>query len=58
EKAVRVVHTLKPTLVSIDDERFTALCARLVAPGATGTAAWNSDADALSTAIEVLLGMR
>lgn len=58
EKAVRVVHTLKPTLASIDDERFTALCARLVAPGAIGTAAWNSDADALSTAIEVLLGMR
>lgn len=58
EKAVRVVHTLKPTLVSIDDERFTALCARLVAPGAIGTAAWDSDADALSTAIEVLLGTR
>lgn len=55
DKAVRVVHTLKPTLVSIDGDRFTALCARLVAPGAAGSVAWNTDADALATAIEALL---
>jgi len=55
DKAVRVVHTLKPVLAGIDAERFTNLCARLVAPGAAGTAAWNADADALSGAVEELL---
>lgn len=58
DKAVRVVHTLKPVLASIDANRFTGLCARLVAPGAAGTAAWNADADALSGLIEALLAQR
>ncbi|HRD52150.1 MAG TPA: Hpt domain-containing protein [Flavobacteriales bacterium] len=58
EKAVRVVHTLKPSLVSLDAARFTVLCARLVAPGYTGSTAWNSDADTFTAAIEALLGQR
>lgn len=55
EKAVRVVHTLKPLLVGIDAAHFTPLCARLVAPEALATPAWNADADALETAIATLL---
>lgn len=58
EKAVRVVHTLKPSLVSLDAARFTLLCARLVAPGYTGSTAWNADADAFTASIEALLGQR
>lgn len=55
EKVVRVVHTLKPSLVSLDAVRFTVLCARLVAPGYIGSTAWNADADAFTASIEALL---
>lgn len=55
DKAVRVVHTLKPSLVNLDAARFTVLCARLVAPGYTGSTAWNADADAFTASIEALL---
>lgn len=58
EKAVRVVHTLKPSLVNLDAARFTVLCSRLVAPGYTGSTAWNADADAFTASIEALLGQR
>ena len=58
EKVVRVVHTLKPSLVSLDAARFTVLCARLVAPGYTGSTAWNADADSFTASIEALLGQR
>ncbi|MBK8499784.1 MAG: Hpt domain-containing protein [Flavobacteriales bacterium] len=58
EKAVRVVHTLKPLLASVDADRFAPLCARLVAPDAAGGDTWNADADTLSSMIEVLLQQR
>lgn len=55
EKAVRVVHTLKPLLVGLDEPRFGPLCARLVASGATASPAWESDADALEHALDGVL---
>lgn len=58
DKAVRVVHTLKPMLASIDTDRFSPLCARLVAAGAAGGTAWNADADELITMVEALLAQR
>ena len=58
EKAVRVVHTLKPLLASIDTDRFAPLCARLVASGAAGGDAWNADADELIAMVEALLAQR
>lgn len=59
EKVVRVVHSLKPQLVSIDAGRFVDLCARLVtvdAPADNGQ--WNADLDALEDGIEQLLAPR
>ncbi len=55
EKAVRVVHTLKPLLTGLDDARFAPLCARLVAQGSVGSSAWQADADALEAALDGLL---
>ncbi|MBK7383412.1 MAG: hypothetical protein IPI81_08750 [Flavobacteriales bacterium] len=55
EKAVWVVHTLKPLLVGVDADHFTGICARLVAPEAAGTAAWESDANALCADIDALI---
>lgn len=52
EKAVRVVHTLKPLLVGLDEQRFGQLCARLVVPGGTASPSWQADADALERALD------
>ena len=54
EKAVRVVHTLKPLLTGLDEARFAPLCARLVAEGEAGTSAWQTNADALEAALDGL----
>lgn len=56
EKVLRVVHTLKPQLVSFDEERFAPLCARLTALGASGnTAQWSADLDILEAGVQELL---
>lgn len=56
EKALRVVHSLKPQLVSFDEARFAPLCARLTAPGAAAsTAQWSADLDALEMGVSELL---
>lgn len=59
-KVVRVVHSLKPQLLSFDEERFAPLCARLMASGAEGNKPqWTADLDELEKAVSVLLdGMR
>ena len=56
EKALRVVHSLKPQLVSFDEARFAPLCARLTAPGAVAsTAQWSADLNALEMGVSELL---
>lgn len=55
EKAVRVVHTLKPVLAGLDEPRFAPLCARLVAEGTAGSPTWLTDADSLESALDDLL---
>ncbi|HRA16791.1 MAG: Hpt domain-containing protein [Flavobacteriales bacterium] len=55
-KVVRVVHSLKPQLISFDQERFTPLCARLMTTGAEqNKQLWSADLDALEAAISDLL---
>lgn len=57
EKALRVVATLKPQLLSFDPGRFAPLLASLKAPDAPGNSAqWNADLDALEAALKELLG--
>lgn len=56
EKTLRVVHSLKPQLVSFDAERFAPLCARITAADATrDNQRWNTDLDALERGVEDLL---
>lgn len=55
EKVQRVVHSLKPQLLTFDPA-FAELCARMTAPGAAQQAMqWNSDLDALEIGIARLL---
>ncbi len=57
DKVVRVVHSLKPQLVSIDADRFAGVCARLVATAASeNSAQWNQDLDAFEAGLEQTLG--
>ena len=57
DKVVRVVHSLKPQLVSIDADRFTGVCARLVATAASeNSAQWNQDLDVFEAGLEQTLG--
>jgi HPt (histidine-containing phosphotransfer) domain-containing protein len=55
DKVIRVVHSLKPQLVGLDAEYYTALCARLVAQGAPQNGSWNADLDALERGMGQLL---
>lgn len=55
DKVIRVVHSLKPQLVSLDAEYYTALCTRLVAQNAPQLASWNADLDALERGMGQLL---
>ncbi len=55
-KVVRVVHSLKPQLVSFDAERFSPLCTRLMTEGAEqNKQLWSADLEALEAAISDLL---
>ncbi|MFZ1618884.1 MAG: Hpt domain-containing protein [Flavobacteriales bacterium] len=55
-KVVRVVHSLKPQLISFDEDRFAPLCARLMAPGAEqDKQQWSADLNSLETAVSALL---
>lgn len=55
-KVVRVVHSLKPQLVSFDEERFGPLCARIMTAGAEqNEQQWSADLDALEAAIAELM---
>ncbi len=53
DKVVRVVRTLKPQLVAIDEAGFGDLCAAIAAEGAAlDSARWNSDLDRFEQAVE------
>lgn len=55
-KVARVVHSLKPQLISFDEERFAPLCARLMAPGAEqDQRQWSADLDVLEKDVAALL---
>ena len=55
-KVVRVVHSLKPQLISFDEERFAPLCGRLMASGAEqNKLQWTADLEALEKAVAMLL---
>lgn len=55
-KVVRVVHSLKPQLISFDEARFAPLCARLMAAGAArDERQWTADLEALGNAVTALL---
>lgn len=56
DKTVRVVHSLKPQLVGLDEPRFSPLCARITAPDApTDQRKWNADLDALERGVSATL---
>ena len=57
DKVVRVVHSLKPQLVSLDADRFAGVCSRLVAVAASeNSAQWNQDLDTFEAGLEQTLG--
>ena len=56
DKVVRVVHSMRPQLVSFDTERFAPLCAAITAPNTSAdTKRWNMDLDTFEHAVEELL---
>lgn len=56
DKVVRVVHSLKPQLVSFDAERFAPLCAAITAANALADPLrWNADLDRFERDVEELL---
>lgn len=55
-KVARVVHSLKPQLISFDEERFAPLCAGLMASGAEqDRPQWSADLEVLERAVSALL---
>lgn len=59
DKVVRVVHTMKPQLVSLDAPYFQDLCARLVnSDPQSDPASWAADLDRFETGMARVLGQR
>lgn len=57
EKVARVLHTLKPQLLALDEHGAGAVCLRLIAEGAQEDALrWQQDLDQLERSMEHLLG--
>ncbi len=57
EKVARVLHTLKPQLLALDEHGAGAVCLRLIAEGAQEDAQrWQQDLDQLERSMEHLLG--
>lgn len=56
EKVVRVVHTLKPHLVALDEARFGGLCADITAGPGNDREAWGRSVQQLARAVAELLG--